>query len=161
MEAESRWGRNSGGAVRRIASSAVREPATDVLDRVREAGGRLLRAERAPLGPGESGASATLRLTFDVGRVLLRVTAEGPAGLDAEVDDPGESEGPGAAPSYLNADEDEPWWRLLGQPLLRVEARGPEESPEALLLQFRREDERPRRVEIVAERGAVAVRTAR
>lgn len=139
----------------------MREPAAEVLRRVREAGGRLLRAERAPLGPGEAEASAALRLTFDVGRVVLLPGSDGPGGLEAEVADADGEDAGAAEESYLPADEEEPWWRLLGQPLTRVEPRGPEERPEALLLQFRREDERPRRLELVSERGALSVRAAR
>ena len=107
-----------------------------------DAGGRLLRVERAPL-PGAAGArgSSELRLIFDVGIVSI-----GPGGAPA---DPGRAEA-----ELLEADEEEPWWALLGHPLTRVSVRERGE----LLLQFRADDASPKVLLLAADGPGVAVR---
>ena len=92
----------------------------EALERVIQAQGRLLRVERAPLaGPAGAQASSALRLTFDVGVVTVRPGGD-PKGLEVET---GPGADPGAA-AFLPASEDEPWWKVIGCPLTRVEARG-------------------------------------
>lgn len=122
--------------------------AQTLLERVSDAGGRLLHVERVPV-PGPMGArrQSALRLFFDVGVVELRAAA---VGLGAEVVDAD------AAPdaSFLDADEDEPWWAVLGQPLARVE--GLEGRP-GLALQLRPDEDNPRRISLLAVEGAVQV----
>jgi hypothetical protein len=127
----------------------VGEAAAQVLARVSAAGGRLLRVERAPApGPAAARASRVLRLTFDVGRVELTA----PQGaLEAEVVPAGD-----AAPLPVAADEEDPWWSVLGNPLTRVEPR-PDGS---LLVQFRPDAAAPKLLALAPEGRAVAVRPA-
>lgn len=110
-----------------------------------EASGRLLRVDRDPVpGPAGARASTRLRLTFDVGALELHLDPQA-GGLAASP--PGE----GCA---VPANEEEPWWPLLGNPLCRVSERGPGE----LLLQFRPDDDSPRILVAKGEAGGVAVR---
>jgi hypothetical protein len=109
----------------------------DLFERVAEVGGQLLRVDRAePAGIGGSG----LLLTFDVGRLLVRADPV-ERHLVVEVaesreDLPGE---------LLPANEEEPWWRVLGSPLVRVTPLS-EGTPltQGLRLQFRADDDAPR-----------------
>jgi hypothetical protein len=128
----------------------VAEPAAEVLARVSAARGRLLRVERAPVpGPAAARASRVLRLTFDVGRV--EVSAAGGA-LEAAAVAADES----AAPLPVDAQAEDPWWTVLGNPLTRVRPR----RDGALVLQFRADAAAPKRLLLAAEGGAVAVRPA-
>ncbi len=122
--------------------------AAKLLARLAEHSARLLHVERAPLpGPAGGRASSALRLVFEVGIVELRPAA---AGLAAVPLPPG-SAGAGLVP----ADEDEPWWALLGHPLVRVQAR----PQGALLVQFRRDEDSPKILVLEPEAGGVAARS--
>ncbi|MBW2241531.1 MAG: hypothetical protein JRH01_06050 [Deltaproteobacteria bacterium] len=115
-----------------------------VLERIAKASGKLLRVEREPApGPGGALHSRHLRLSFDVGAVQLHTEA---GGLMAST-----VEGEGA---LINADEDEPWWTVIGSPLTRVAAQ----EGGGLLVQFRADDSSPKLFVLVAEGEAVAVR---
>lgn len=115
-----------------------------VLERIAKASGKLLRVEREPMpGPGGAQLSRQLRLSFDVGAVQLHAED---GGLVANV---AEAEG-----TLVNADEDEPWWTVLGSPLTRV---APQDGG-GLLVQFRADDSSPKLFVLGAEAGAVAVR---
>jgi hypothetical protein len=113
----------------------------ETFERIASAGGRMLRAEAQ-----ESGATTpVLALTFDIGRVVIRSGDEGL--LIAEASDRA------ALPEELIAlDEEEPWWRLAGQPLTAAWPGGVEEGVGAkglhslmvLKLQFRAESDNPR-----------------
>jgi hypothetical protein len=129
----------------------------ELLGRVAAVSGRLLRVEREPALAGAApGASAALRLTFDVGRLELR-SAPGEE-LSVEVLEAGAPRHPG----LLAADEDEPWWRLLGFPVARVLGPDPARLPRAALrLQFRRDDETPRVVALSVEGGWLQARLER
>lgn len=105
----------------------------EVLARVVENGGQLLRVERDPAG---------LLLTFDLGRVRVSAAA---GGLEAALLDAGDSPPEGAA----DAGEEEPWWRFLGNPLTAVWPGDPD--PASVRLRFRPEGENPRVVRLVAE----------
>ncbi|MAE93574.1 MAG: hypothetical protein QF410_10045 [Planctomycetota bacterium] len=114
------------------------------LQRVAEAGGCLLRVERAPrTGPAGARLSERLRLTFDVGALDACVS-----GGQLQPSPPDASE------PLLNADEDDPWWALLGHPLTKV---APHEEA-GLLVQFRADDASPKILILAPEAGAVAVR---
>ena len=125
----------------------------EIFERAASAGGRLLRVERLDVQPGadECYANAYL-LTFDVGRVLVSVQSPGgPLSLLhlENADD---------VPSGLSpADEDEPWWRLLGAPVTRVIGDVPD-LPKSITLQFREDADNPRRVELAAQGGRVRAR---
>lgn len=108
----------------------------ELLERVVETGGQLLRVERDPAG---------LLLTFDVGRVRFRATPGGD-GVAAELLAPGADASAGA----VDAGEQEPWWRLLGNPLTAV---WPEAG--ALRLRFRPESANPKVVRLAIAGGGV------
>ncbi len=117
---------------------------TEVLERVAQAGGRLLRVEREPApGPGGALRSRRLRLTFDVGAVELRAAPEGLAAGDG-----------GDRPGLLGADEDEPWWTVIGNPLTRV---APHEE-RGCLVQFRQDEASPKLMILVPDGDTVEVR---
>jgi hypothetical protein len=119
-----------------------------------ERGGRILRAEgdRAGARPG------LLALTFDVGRILVMPTDDGlvvQGATDRE-----------ALPQELGSlDDEEPWWRLLGQKITAAWPGGVEEGVGArglgslmvLKLRFREETENPRVVRIEATGSAMRV----
>ncbi len=113
----------------------------EIFERAVEAGGKLLRAEARPGG----GMPETLVLTFDVGRMVIR---PGDDGLSIEHVEDSDS-----LPDGLEAiDEEDPWWRLLGQPVTAAWPGGVEEGVGArglgslmvLKLRFRNETDNPR-----------------
>ncbi|MGH0035872.1 MAG: hypothetical protein ACQGVK_12670 [Myxococcota bacterium] len=117
-------------------------PAQSLFERAAQAGGQLLRVERLPDG-GREGLAPAFLLTFDVGRILLTVEGGALRGdhLVSQQDVPS---------GLVDAAEEEPWWRLLGNPLHRVAA--PRDG--GLDLQFRADDANPRVVRLRA-RGAL------
>ncbi len=126
-------------------SDASVSAALSVLGKIVEANGRLLRVARAPR-TGAAGArlSTRVRLTFDVGAVDLWV--EGDTLAAGEPDE---------AEALLDAAEDEPWWTVLGHPLVRVAAH----APAGTLVQFRPDEASPKIFVLGVEAGAVGVRT--
>jgi hypothetical protein len=128
------------------ADPADDEPAETVLARLVERGARLLRVER---GQGPPASPPRLRLVFEVGAVVLEPDAAGEA-LRAR-----EEPQPGAGGDAVVADEDDPWWTLLGHPLTRVATR----DEGALLVQFRPDDASPKILVLAPGPGAVRVRT--
>ncbi|MFP6654642.1 MAG: hypothetical protein VCB25_03370 [Myxococcota bacterium] len=78
----------------------------DLLESIITAKGRILRAEADRTGP----ACEALALTFDVGRVLIQSGGDGLIVSQAEDRE--------ALPEdMVPLDEEEPWWRLLGEPI--------------------------------------------
>jgi hypothetical protein len=127
----------------------------EIFERAVEAGGKLLHAEARPGG----GMPEMLVLTFDVGRMVIR---PGDDGLAIE-----HVQDPGALPDGLEAiDEEDPWWRLLGQPVTAAWPGGVEEGVGArglgslmvLKLRFRNETDNPRVV--CLEAAGASVRTS-
>ena len=125
-----------------------------ILERVAEARGKILRAE----GDRAGASVGVLALTFDVGRVVIA-----PANGGLDVSAAGDRE---ALPAGLGSlDEEEPWWRLLGQPFTAAWPGGVEEGVGAsglgslmvLKLRFREESENPRVVRLEATGSAVRV----
>lgn len=115
----------------------------------------MLKAEIAPVG-GRSDRLSSLLLTFDVGRILVvAVPASAPATAALSIEYAGSREH--APPGLRDSGEDEPWWRVLGQPLARV-WRPSETEGEAVCLQFRADDQNPRVVSLTARGAGVAVR---
>ena len=92
--------------------------------------------------------SEVLRLVFDLGPVELWA---GEGELAAQVP---ESE---LASPFVDAGEEEPWWAVIGNPLVRVEAL---ETEPGVRLQFRPDAERPRRIVLVAAAGGIDWRIA-
>jgi hypothetical protein len=121
--------------------------ASERLEPIVAAGGRLLRVEREPAA-GAAGArvSVRLRLWFDVGVVELYRAG---SALEAEPVEPG------AARLVLDAAEEEPWWALIGHPLTRVSPR----EDGSLLVQFRPDDASPRVLVLASEPDGVGVET--
>lgn len=125
-----------------------------ILERAAEARGKILRAE----GDRAGASVGLLMLTLDVGRIVI---APGDEGLEVAAIDAG-----GEVPDGLGAlDEEEPWWRLLGQPLTAAWPGGVEEGVGAsglgslmvLKLRFREENENPRVVRLEATGSAIRV----
>ncbi len=103
------------------------------LERVAQEGGKLLRVLREPVaGPGGARRSRSLVWTFDVGSLALHAQAGAVVA---------EAMAPDADPSaLLPADEDDPWWTLIGHPLTKASER----ADGALLVQFRADADSPK-----------------
>jgi hypothetical protein len=131
----------------------------ELLQRVAEAGGRLLRVQcYSEDGSEVPELVSGLLLTFDVGRILVW-------GDDETTDEATESgeltymhvqDTEDLAGGLLILDEEEPWWRVLGSPLFRVRAR--RDKPGVVRLQFRPDDRNPRFVELDPEGRLVRIR---
>ena len=130
------------------------ESGLEIFERAVAARGRLLRVE----GDRRDSAPTVLVLTFDVGRILIRPNEDGLAVIHLE--------DPAALPEGLETlAEEEPWWRLLGQPLTAAWPGGAEEGVGArglgslmvLKLRFREESENPRTVLLEAAGAAIRV----
>lgn len=105
------------------------------LERVVEAGGRLLKVDQ--LGAVRTGLAGRFLLTFDVGRLLLELEP-GVGRIRAVV-----IEGVDEIPAGVeDVSEEDPWWRVIGSPLTRVEAG--DVGAQGLRLQFRADHENPR-----------------
>jgi hypothetical protein len=125
--------------------------AMEILERVAAAGTQLLRAELQPSGGAGDGVAALL-LTFDLGRVLLHVDPA--TGLLAEhLLDAGDA----TPPALEVADEEEPWWRVLGSPLVRALEINPGQGVLGVALQFRQDADNPRRIAILARGEGLTV----
>jgi hypothetical protein len=126
----------------------------EVFERAVEARGRLLRVEgdRAGTQPRQ------LLLTFDVGRIRIQPTDE--ALSVNPIEDPS-----ALASEWVPLVEEEPWWRVLGQPLTAAWPGGTEAATGArsagpllaLKLRFREETEHPRIVRLESAGSAVRV----
>jgi hypothetical protein len=118
------------------------------LQRAADAGGRFLKAERLdPGGAGEAQRAAAFLMTFDVGRLLVSVDASR-GDLASCYLEPGDE----APPGLVDAVEDEPWWRILGAPLVRVWLG--DATPAGgggFRLQFREDDDNPRIIALDAD----------
>lgn len=126
----------------------------EIFERAARAQGRILRVEADRAGA----LARVLALTFDVGRVLLR-SEDGEVRAEVVPDRD-------ALPAGLvRLDEEEPWWRVLGQPLTAAwPARGGEAIDEApgdglpaLKLRFRESDRNPRIVALTSAGPALRV----
>ena len=119
------------------------DDAFQILMRAADARGQLLRCEADRPGPN----ATQLLLTFDVGRILVEPFVGGLSVRSLE--DPNEG------PSNLRVlDEEEPWWRLLGNPLTAVL---PMTDGSGFGLRFREEDANPRVVRLVSQATAIGV----
>ncbi|MDP6978785.1 MAG: hypothetical protein QF570_09320 [Myxococcota bacterium] len=119
------------------------------LNRVVEAGGRLLKAER--VGGAGPGIAPAFLLTFDVGRLLIEVDSVAGRVHSVHIESAEE------IPKDLElASEDEPWWRIMGCPLARVSAG--DVGAQGLRLQFREDHDNPRIVALIPSGADVQVR---
>jgi hypothetical protein len=115
----------------------------ELFERAAAAHAVLLAAQRLPgaAGADREQVGAAFLLTFDAGRILLSAQPEtdGLHALQIENDED--------LPSGLvDAQEEEPWWRVLGSPLARASA---EDTGGCLRLQLREDADSPRTIEIV------------
>ncbi len=125
-----------------------------ILERAAESRGKILRAE----GDRAGERLGALVLTFDVGRVLVVSSEEGL--VIEHISDPA-----GMPDGLAVLDDEEPWWRLLGQPLTAAWPGGVEEGVGArglgslmvLKLRFREESENPRVVQLEATGASIRV----
>ncbi len=126
----------------------------ELFERAVETGGRLLRAEADRAGT----SVGLLALTFDVGRVLVLPSDDGLVVRGVPERD--------VMPEGLGSlDEEEPWWRLLGNEVTAAWPGGVEEGVGArglgslmvLKLRFREEADNPRVVRIEATGSALRV----
>ena len=128
----------------------------ELLDGIADRGGRLLQVERSSPAsePGEQEMTApAILLTFDVARIL--VTARPGRSLELRQVESAEE----AAVSLTSASENEPWWRVIGSPLVRSfdeEAEGG--GLRALRMQFRGDDDNPRFISLRPDGGLVRAR---
>ena len=126
-----------------------------IFERAVEARGKLLRAEADRAGA----VVGVLALTFDVGRIVIRPADEG---LEAQA-----LAGREELPDGLGGiDEEDPWWRILGQPITAAWPGGVEEGVGAtglgslmvLKMRFREESENPRTVVLEAAGKGIRVK---
>lgn len=117
----------------------------ELLERTALARGRLLRIERFR---NTASRQTGLALTFDVGRVTL----EPEAGGGLVIADAGSRED--LPPGLEALDEEEPWWRVLGNPLTQVRP-GVEGE---LQLRFREAPDSPRTISIIGRGAGLAAR---
>ncbi len=126
----------------------------DIFERAATARGRILRieADRSDALP------RILALTFDIGRIVLRAEA-------GEVRAEAVPERGALPPGLVPIDEEEPWWRVLGQPITAAwPLAGGETGPvataaalRAVKLRFRESDQNPRIVAIAAAGPALRI----
>ncbi len=126
----------------------------EVFESIAEAGGRILRAEADRAGA----LSDVLVLTFDVGRVVVSSGDEGLAVSQA-------SDRESLPGNLLALDDEEPWWRVAGQPMTAAWPGGVEDgvgarglnSPMVMKVRFREEADNPRIVVFEAAGRSVRV----
>lgn len=121
----------------------------ELLERAATAASPLLRTEQAS-APGNSDPFALL-LTFDLGRILVS-----PGGPDGGVREELVSNPEELPLSFEQVDEEEPWWRVVGNPLTRVRELRVGES-RGIVLQFRTDGDNPRLVAILPEAEGLRV----
>lgn len=123
----------------------------ELFERVVHGSGQLLGAEVCLLG-GRTHEVGALVLTFDVGRIAVRVEPRSQSlGIEFVAS-------PEQVPTGLEAArEEEPWWRVIGSPLVAAWAGGPGHET-AVCLQFRAADQSPRVICVEPRGGSVAIR---
>lgn len=122
--------------------------AVALLDEWLARGARLLHVERLPLRASlDPGRSLALLLTFDCGALLVEADAGALSITGGE-----------APEGAISADEEEPWWALLGHELcgVRIDADAAGVAGRARL-QFRPDDQNPRFVSLRARDGQLRV----
>ena len=121
----------------------------ELLERAAEAASCLLRIEQT-LAPGGTDLSGLL-LTFDVGRILLSLDA-----ATQEVREKQVASREQLSQSFEKMDEEEPWWRVLGNPLTRVRDLKVG-AGKGVALQFRTDADNPRLIAILPGEGGLRV----
>jgi hypothetical protein len=135
----------------------------ELFERAAEARGRILRVEQLVPEGGVSNPAcgAGYLLTFDIGHILVAPDAA-TGGLQlTHVEQRGDLRG-----ALLPLEEEEPWWRVVGNPITRAwpatadagaAASGGESS--GVRIQFREDEENPKVISFRFEGGAVRVTT--
>lgn len=133
----------------------------EIFERAAAARGRILRVEQhVPAGDSaRPGRAPGWLLTFDVGRILVRVDPARGCLEVRELRDLDELAG-----QTIARDEDEPWWRVAGNPITRVwpgpsgsGAEGGEGELTDVRLQFREDDENPKVISLRHTQDGVRV----
>ncbi len=114
----------------------------DTLERAAEARGKILKVEQVDGGPAPG-----LLLSFDVGRVLVVLDALR-GGLDAQHVETREA----VAGELVDLLEEEPWWRVIGSPIVRV---WPDDRTREWRLQVREDDQNPKIIVLRHEVGVL------
>ena len=133
----------------------------ELFERAAGARARILRVEQLfPEGAGPNPACAAgYLLTFDVGRILVAPDAASGGLRLTHVEQRDDVSG-----ALLPLEEEEPWWRVLGNPITRAwpasahagaVASGGE--PSDVRIQFREDEENPKVISFRFEGGAVRV----
>jgi hypothetical protein len=118
------------------------------LQKLADARSLLLKVERQ--GGGAGGPAPGFLLTFEAGRLLIRVEV-----ASGEVHSIHLESSEGLPEGLGDAGEDEPWWRLIGCPITRVWTADPSSAVGGLRLQFREDDQHPRIVGLAPDGEAV------
>ncbi len=132
----------------------------ELLERAAEAGGRILRAELLAASEAEAvdpQRGDAFLLTFDVGRIVVEPDQDARHLELRHIENPAEASG-----ARVPLDEEEPWWRVIGNPIARAwpgasEAVTASAPIDDLRIQFREDGDDPRIVRIRIDRGKVAV----
>lgn len=134
----------------------------ELFERAAESKGRILRVERrAATGHADDPqVGLAFVLTFDVGLVLVGSDGAGGRLELAHVEDAA------ALPAGLeDLTEEEPWWRVVGNPLCGVWPNAPGDAAEtnkgdgltSICLQFREDSENPKLIALRADSPGVRV----
>lgn len=124
----------------------------ELFERAAENGGRILRVEQLspPGGSTDASRGPGYLLTLDVGRILVAANPK-TGGLVISQIPAGEELGV----RLLALDEEEPWWRVVGNPIARVWPVGSDETTResgaevrGVRLQFRADHENPKLVSL-------------
>lgn len=134
----------------------------ELFERVAEAQGRILKVEQlvaADADPDPSRGPGYL-LTFDVGRILVVADPANSRLIVRAI----ESASAVAAIKSTPVEEEEPWWRVVGNPVTRAWPGGrgegaitPSSDVREVRIQFREDAENPRVVSLRYESRAVRV----
>lgn len=123
----------------------------ELFERAVRGGGQLLNAGVCPLA-GRLDRVSRLLLTFDLGRIVVSVE---PVSQQLVVDFIASEDE--AAAGLEDAREEEPWWRVLGSPLVRTWEGGAGHEGR-VCLQFRADDQAPRVISLEPNGGSVSIR---
>ena len=135
----------------------MEEKREEILQQLVRSEPRLLRVERSSEPRGD--ASPLLLLSFDSCRLRVDRVPDAPGlrvASGTELPDPSER--------LMPADEEEPWWAVMGQPLVRAWAlSSPNGERAELELQFRRDADNPKLVSLAlaGDRVLVSIRPSR
>jgi len=121
------------------------------LQRAAEANARLLKVES--LGRAAGTFASGFLLTFDLGRLLVRQEA-----ATGEVRSVLLESREGLGEDLVDVGEEEPWWAVMGNPIVRTWRCEPgSRSAPGLRIQFRPDDQSPKVIALIPEGLGVRV----